>query len=440
MVYSKKAVDWDNDQAVVAFMTPRESSVSQFARKVVTGGAGGSTLMNNAVGALEGLKSLNFRYVKDPSGASRSQTLDYVQFPRETLKARTGDCDDLTVLYASVLESIGIETAMVLVPGHIFMAFATDARATSAHQISFNSNDYLVDDGRVWIPIEATLIPQGFVKAWSHGAREAARWKKAGKLTLVKTHQAWLNHPPMALPKDDVIVEVKGTALEKAVATSLKALEARNQTFLNKRLKTLSGLSKAKNAKAKGLNAYGTLLAHAGRYDEAKAIFAKGVSRFADEPALAINLANTHLLMGEEVDAAAYLSSVEALDDASLYNNLGLIYFQLGDADQAARAFEAAAEGGSVELAATLGLVFTETRASKAAAAGDSPAEVLERDLQALLMKSMNKKGKGIKKSSAPSKSRFTRALRTGGRRGTPPDIQRRLIDLLVWPKTEGES
>jgi transglutaminase-like putative cysteine protease len=34
---------------------------------------------------------------------------------------RAGDCDDLSILYCSLLEAIGIRTAFVTIPGHIFM-------------------------------------------------------------------------------------------------------------------------------------------------------------------------------------------------------------------------------------------------------------------------------------------------------------------------------
>lgn len=47
-------------------------------------------------------------YVSDPS-----LSLDKVQYPEETLKLHTGDCDDLAVLYASMLGSVEIEFAFV---------------------------------------------------------------------------------------------------------------------------------------------------------------------------------------------------------------------------------------------------------------------------------------------------------------------------------------
>ena len=47
-------------------------------------------------------------YTSDPRAST-----EYVQFPNETIKLRGGDCDDLSVCYSSLLESVGIETALV---------------------------------------------------------------------------------------------------------------------------------------------------------------------------------------------------------------------------------------------------------------------------------------------------------------------------------------
>lgn len=45
--------------------------------------------------------------------------VDCLKFPRQTLEYRGGDCDDLSILYCALLESVGIETAFIATPGHI---------------------------------------------------------------------------------------------------------------------------------------------------------------------------------------------------------------------------------------------------------------------------------------------------------------------------------
>ena len=82
-----------------------------------------------------GLSGLN--YVVDPASSyaelSRNKlAVDYLKYPAETLSYGSGDCDDLSACYCALLSSVGIPTAFITVPGHIFMAFALDMDPAAA--------------------------------------------------------------------------------------------------------------------------------------------------------------------------------------------------------------------------------------------------------------------------------------------------------------------
>ena len=47
-------------------------------------------------------------YVADPR-----TNAEYVQFPDETIERKGGDCDDLSVCFSGIAESVGIQTAFV---------------------------------------------------------------------------------------------------------------------------------------------------------------------------------------------------------------------------------------------------------------------------------------------------------------------------------------
>ena len=51
-------------------------------------------------------------------GAAQGDTeiVDRVSLPRDTLKYVTGDCDDLSVLYCSLIEIAGIPTGFITTP------------------------------------------------------------------------------------------------------------------------------------------------------------------------------------------------------------------------------------------------------------------------------------------------------------------------------------
>lgn len=63
----------------------------------------------------------NIRYTKDVAGVETLQT------PIQTLRLRTGDCDDMSMLTAALMESIGHPTrfmAVGMVPNHFCHVFA----------------------------------------------------------------------------------------------------------------------------------------------------------------------------------------------------------------------------------------------------------------------------------------------------------------------------
>ncbi len=65
---------------------------------------------------------------------------DYWRFSVETLYDHTGDCEDLAILYASVLEASGHDAVLLLFPGH--MATGVDSPGTAGSYFQYNSVHY----------------------------------------------------------------------------------------------------------------------------------------------------------------------------------------------------------------------------------------------------------------------------------------------------------
>ena len=121
-----------------------------------------------------------FRYRADPNIPFYRD--DRVQFATETMELMTGDCDDLVVLFSSLLQSAGISTAFVDVQdpekdlAHVYLMFDTGLAAEEGFLVSPNEKRYVLRrnaSGKrtVWIPLETTLIQGGFEPAWRAGAR-----------------------------------------------------------------------------------------------------------------------------------------------------------------------------------------------------------------------------------------------------------------------------
>jgi len=106
---------------------------------------------------------------------------DRVQYALETLDQGSGDCDDLVVLYASLLESLGINTAFVEVRdpqkaiAHLYLIFDSGLAPEQGYLLSSNEKRFIIrsnESGQktIWVPVETTLVNSGFEEAWKAAA------------------------------------------------------------------------------------------------------------------------------------------------------------------------------------------------------------------------------------------------------------------------------
>jgi hypothetical protein len=117
----------------------------------------------------------NLSYISDPRA-----TAEYVQFPRQTIELKGGDCDDLSVCFSSLLESVGIETALVDYQTdeirHVNVLVNTKLSPQQASLITENDSKYFIrknsqGNDEVWLPIETTSLSD-FDEAWLIGSEK----------------------------------------------------------------------------------------------------------------------------------------------------------------------------------------------------------------------------------------------------------------------------
>ena len=137
-LYDKESLTWDDDRKMAAYITPSDSALRNYASFVRQSSKdvenpGLNSALQTGLQIYYGLTEIGTIYQKDPTSpfdAAQENPLviDAVSLPRSTLKRGTGDCDDLTALYCSLMESVGIKTAFITTPGHIYAAFNTGSR------------------------------------------------------------------------------------------------------------------------------------------------------------------------------------------------------------------------------------------------------------------------------------------------------------------------
>jgi len=301
LVYYRNAMTWDDDRKAASFVTAKDPAVLKYAKAI--GGlarAEGNPAVNlpfrKAMGIFESLGLYGMKYVIDPNSSydelSQSDTaLDYLQFPIQTLTYRAGDCDDLSILYSALLEAVGVETAFVTVPGHIYVAFALDLSQEDSSRLFSNREDLIFQDNDTWIPVEITMIDEGFLAAWRQGAKQWRENRTAETAAFFPIREAWSTYPPTGIIErdSDVTLPDLGTLTPRYTSTldHFVELQIKDRTLeLQEEIR--------KNNNPRLINKLGVLYARFGLYDKAKNEFQRAAS--ANNLSAMVNLGNLYYI------------------------------------------------------------------------------------------------------------------------------------------------
>lgn len=345
-VYEKHRLSWNERGRFAAFVTPKDPVVLDYARGVATQFPDTRDPLQWAASIFSALGITGVTYIQDPSNpyqvtSGATDYVDYVQYARETLERKSGDCDDLVALYSSALESMGIATRVIEVPGHMLMMLSTGISADSDGYTM--DNMYVSHDDVLWIPVEATLIGNSFTKAWESGAETYYKWQAQG-LTILNVHEAWGTYKPASLPSSDWKPNIiSRAAIEERFpdqhATLLRIVSRTRMRHY------LQAIEQNPQDLAAHLQA-GIISAKAGDTAEAARYFETVLTA---EPANSMALNNRANLryMEEKYQAAAgdyELAAQADPQDALIWINLAKSYKALKNMDKARRAFIKAQE------------------------------------------------------------------------------------------------
>ncbi len=188
-LHDKSAIIWDDDRKAAAFITPMDgalvnygSYIRQISKDKIVPGY--SETVQYACQLFYALGELGVLYQPKPlqpfdTVKGAVMALDSVNLPRDTLKSGTGDCSDLTVLYDTLLECVGIESAFITVPGHIYAAFHTKVPNRQFGDLNVARNMTISVGDSLWIPVEITMIGQAsFLDAWRKAIDEWQAYEK----------------------------------------------------------------------------------------------------------------------------------------------------------------------------------------------------------------------------------------------------------------------
>jgi tetratricopeptide (TPR) repeat protein/DNA-binding beta-propeller fold protein YncE len=348
-IYGKNAIIWGDSAMVGSFVTPKDDTLRDYVRQVVNEFRPDPGPLNDklvsAMAYFSSLTASGTSYIIDPNTPFtelRDDQIDYVQFPRETLRLKSGDCDDLSVLISAGLENLGINTAFIEVPGHLFMMFDTGIAAEDAGLISQDSSLLAIKDGNVWIPIEATMVNSSFTEAWAEGGRKYHAALAENTLGIIDLNEAWAQYKPVTLRKANYSIALPDSSRTHSLVKREKSL------LLSKSIDRLvlpyqtMVASNPKNIAARMQIAI--LYARYGLYEDAEIAF-EALSELApDDSAVYSNQGNLYFLQEDYKKAIDNYTRAASLDseDGGILINLSMAEYKAGNLSQATASYKQA--------------------------------------------------------------------------------------------------
>lgn len=347
---NRNAIRWDDDRKVAAFMSVSDPTVTGYATGAISAAEdlytqALSRTFLHAMRIFEALGESGITYVVDPASAyaqlSRDEYgIDFLRFPAETLAYRSGDCDDLSVLFNTLLESVGVPTSFITTPGHIYTAFDLGVAPELVPRLFSRSGDFVFHEGRTWVPVETTAIGEGFLRAWELGATGWRAASEAGAAAIFTTQSAWARYEPVGMEDLPSVQLPPARAISDAYQAQLAEFKTRELEVQISELDERSG----KDTSPATLTRYGLLYARFGELDRALDHFSRAAEAGAYLPAL-LNAANVSLMLDRPEEAVAYLDRArdERPDDPRVVLALTVSRLETGDlrgAEQSYRELE----------------------------------------------------------------------------------------------------
>jgi tetratricopeptide (TPR) repeat protein len=226
-VYEKHKLLWSDPARYASFITPQDPPLISFVQSIVTLYPETKDDIQLAAAVFNALGVYGLSYVQNPNDSyppksANTNMVDYVQFPRETLERKSGDSVDLVGLYTASIESLGISTRVIKLPDHLLMMFSTGIKAEAD---GYNMDEkYVVYNGMLWIPVDATKVGDSFIKAWDTGAENYYKAKGNG-LEILDVSQAWQTYKPAILPESKAVpIETSRESIDKKFPEQFKSL------------------------------------------------------------------------------------------------------------------------------------------------------------------------------------------------------------------------
>ena len=387
-IVDRNSIQWDDDRKAAAFVTAKDTNVLRLSRSVAAvvrenKSSAFNLPVRTAIGLFNALQAHSLSYVIDPQSSyeelsQQGTAVDYVQFPSQTLEFQSGDCDDLSVLYAALLESVGIRSAFVTTPGHIYVAFDTNMSQREAERTFSQADRLIMRDGRAWMPVEITLVEDDFFNAWITGARQWREASDAGVANFISVQDAWALYEPTGFEGVETTVAFPAQPqLALAYSAGLTQIVGRE---IGPQIQRIEDRLAESPEDPRLRNRLGTIHARYGLLTDAEQQFSLAIRRDEYGPAL-VNLGNLRYLEGNPREALSFYLRAQLVmpEDAGVNLSVARAQYELEQYRLAEASYSVAAELDA-DLVADYAYIINVTNEAGRAASMDVRGQVVWAD------------------------------------------------------------
>ena len=419
VVYPPETIDWREPASFAAFVD--DGSVAEMARAAITE-MRPKGQVDTILALMAKVQSLDLEYVHDRKiyRNAGEDMVDTVQLPVETLQRHTGDCDDLSALFAALLGSVGIPTQLVVTTDHVFLLADTGV-AEHRGLVPEALPQLPVLEDRRFLPVDATALTRGARDALTTSLTNWGAVAKSPDMTIVDLENAKARYgrvPSASRPPD------------------LATIGDAPKTFdeLRQKLGKLAAAQIWPNDAESRLQAATERARQNGSHTEARASLTELIR---DGFPVDIRRRASHNLVILDCIERRDASCLEALlhlpgatfqagtERARLLANLAWLHAWRGERERAVAALEAsAAQDGGAAVQNWLGLPSS----GRAARAGEPPAGDVRKLDAEWLRKALQTLNRPDSKVGSGSES-----YPLGGRRGASVSEATTVADGLYW-------
>ena len=323
-VYGRNTLRWFDSAMVASFVYPKAEEVLEISKYSVgiARSHARSGLNNNLQFSMYLFEALRLAGINCEENSDTPynafhidpHALDYVQYPYQTLSYRSGDKDDIGILFISMLESVDIPAAYIPLEDDFIVAACLGDDSNSLRNM-FNGDERILSvDDKIWLPLSMSEIEKGFMSSWSNAVSKLNYLLANDEdVDFIILSDAWKSYPPAGFSTNET--NAKLPAEKNLYAAGENVLNQYINQEFGPQIANLQSRIKSEGGSVTLYNQLGMLYVRAGMYDNAVSVYEIS-AKLGSIPAMN-NLGNICTLQKKYKTAKSWYEKVLAIDPSN---------------------------------------------------------------------------------------------------------------------------